>query len=54
MQVQSPQHLAMVQRMQQLPWGWERFFEELAGFLRYIERQEGTANESYAEYVVEA
>ena len=37
----------------QLPWGWERFFEELSAFLRYIERQEGTANESFAEYVVE-
>ena len=34
-------------------WGWERFFEELASFLRDINRQTGIANESYCEYAVE-
>ena len=34
-------------------WGWERFFEELAAFLRDLNRQAGTANESYCEYAVE-
>ena len=33
--------------------GWERFFEELSSFLRFAERQEGTSNESFSEYVVE-
>ena len=35
------------------PWGWERFFGELDAFMRLAERQEGTANGSFAEYVVE-
>ena len=30
--------------------GWERFFDELASFLRDINRQAGTENESYCEY----
>ena len=34
-------------------WGCERFFEELASFSRDINRQVGTANESYCEYAVE-
>ena len=34
-------------------WGWERFFEELSAFLRDLNRQAGTANESYCEYAVE-
>jgi len=34
-------------------WGWERFFGELGAFMRLAELQEGTANESFAEYVVE-
>ncbi len=33
--------------------GWERFFEELSAFLRLAERQEGTANESFADYDVQ-
>lgn len=34
-------------------WGWERFFDELASFMRDINRQAGIANESYCEYAVE-
>ena len=34
-------------------WGWERFFEELATFMRELHRQAGSANESYCEYAVD-
>ena len=34
-------------------WGWERFFDKLASFLRELNRQNGVANESYCEYAVE-
>lgn len=33
--------------------GWERFFEELAEFIRSCNRQSGTANQSFAEYALE-
>ena len=33
--------------------GWERFFEELGGFIRACNRQSGTANQSFAEYALE-
>ena len=33
--------------------GWERFFEELASFVRACDRQSGTANQSFAEYALE-
>ena len=34
-------------------WGWEWFFDELAAFMRDLNRQVGCANESYCEYAVE-
>ena len=33
--------------------GWERFFEELAAFIRTCDRQSGTANQSFSEYALE-
>ena len=33
--------------------GWERFFDELAAFIRACDRQSGTANLSFAEYALE-
>ena len=33
--------------------GWERFFDELSSFIRNLNRQRGTANEDFSEYVVE-
>ena len=33
--------------------GWERFFSELSSFLSSINRQRGTANEDFSEFVVE-
>ena len=33
--------------------GWERFFEELCSLIRNINRQRGTANEDFSEYVIE-
>ena len=33
--------------------GWERFFDELSSFIRSVNRQRGTANEDFSEYVVE-
>ena len=34
-------------------WGWELFFEELSSFLRSLQRQHGTANESFSHYALE-
>ena len=34
-------------------WGWEKFFEELSAFLQAVERQEGSANMAFSEYIVE-
>ena len=34
-------------------WGWELFFEELSSFLRSLNRQHGTANESFSHYALE-
>ena len=34
-------------------WGWETFFTELTAFLRQLEEEEGIANLSFAEYVLE-
>ena len=34
-------------------WGWELFFEELSSFLRSLQRQYGTANESFSHYALE-
>ena len=33
--------------------GWELFFDELSSFVRSLNRQRGTANEDFSEYVVE-
>ena len=33
--------------------GWEQFFDELDSFIRSVNRQRGTANEDFSEYVVE-
>ena len=33
--------------------GWERFFDELSSFIRSVNRQRGTANEDFSEYVVD-
>ena len=33
--------------------GWERFFEELAAFIRACNRQSGTANQSFTEYALD-
>ena len=33
--------------------GWDIYFEELTSFLRKYERQEGSANERFAEYAIE-
>ena len=33
--------------------GWERFFEELCSLIRNINRQRGTANKDFSEYVIE-
>ena len=34
-------------------WGWERFFEEMLTFLRSADRESGSANFAFCEYVVE-
>ena len=34
-------------------WGWELFFEELSLFLCSLQRQHGTANESFSHYALE-
>ena len=33
--------------------GWERFFEELAAFIRTCDQQSGTANQYFSEYALE-
>ena len=35
------------------PWGWSSYFNEFSRFLLSCERQYGTANEQYTEYVVD-
>ena len=43
----------LVCKMEHVILGWERFFEELAAFIRDLNRQAGVANESYCEYACE-
>lgn len=34
-------------------WRWQQFFDELSAFLHQLERQEGRANQRFAEYALE-
>ncbi len=34
-------------------WGWQAYFDELSTFLHQLERQEGRANQQFAEYAME-
>ena len=42
----------MAGSMDRLLWGWESFFDEISSFVRDADRQFGTANEGFSQYVV--
>ena len=34
-------------------WGWQQYFSELTDFLRYANRNFGTANEEHSAHIIE-
>ena len=45
--------MKIVNTEDQVLWGWEVFFNELATFLCQLEREEGIANQQSSEYTLE-